>query len=255
LANSPFPGFPDEAIRFFKGLARNNRREWFQPRKPAFDEQVKKPMVELCEVLNLALKRFAPAYVTDPAKAVYRIYRDTRFSNDKTPYKDHIAASFRHKSLVGDGGGAGFYFQVSHKDVSVGGGIYMPSPETLLAVRHHLAEHHEAFNKVLASRSLKRLLGDIQGDQLSRAPKGFPTNHPAADILRRKQLYYFTELPADLATTPAIYKEIVTRFEAMAPFLEFLNAPLTGRESNQQSAFSNQPRAEGAHARRRTRPS
>jgi uncharacterized protein (TIGR02453 family) len=229
LANSPFPGFPDEAIRFFKALARNNRREWFQPRKPVFDEQVKKPMVELCEALNVALKRFAPAYVTDPAKAVYRIYRDTRFSNDKTPYKDHIAASFRHKSLGGDDRGAGFYFQVSHKNVAVGGGIYMPSPETLLAVRHHLADHYEEFEKVLGSRTLKRLAGDLQGDQLSRAPKGFPTAHPAAGHLRRKQLYYFTELPAGLATTPGVYKEIVTRFEAMAPFLEFLNAPLSAR--------------------------
>ena len=228
MANSPFPGFPDEAIRFFKALARNNRREWFQPRKPVFDEQVKKPMVELCEALNVALKRFAPAYVTDPAKAVYRIYRDTRFSNDKTPYKDHIAASFRHKFLAGDGGGAGFYFQVSHKDVAVGGGIYMPSPETLLAVRHHLAEHYETLDQILKSRALTRLLGDLQGDQLSRAPKGFPTDHPAAH-LRRKQIYFFKELPADLATTPAVYKEIVTRFEAMAPFLEFLNAPLVAR--------------------------
>jgi uncharacterized protein (TIGR02453 family) len=253
LANSPFPGFPDETIRFFKALARNNRREWFQPRKPVFDEQVKKPMLELCEALNLALKRFAPAYVTDPAKAIYRIYRDTRFSHDKTPYKDHIAASFRHRSLVGEGGGAGFYFQVSHKDLSVGGGMYMPSPETLLAVRHHIAEHHEDLQALLKSR--KKLLGDIQGDQLSRAPKGFPTDHPAADLLRHKQLYYFTELPAELATTPSVYKEIVTRFEAMAPVLEFLNAPLGRASSTQQSAFSNQPRAEGAQPTRRRRPS
>lgn len=229
MAKSPFPGFSQEALQFFRGLARNNRREWFLPRKPVFDERVKQPMVELCETLNLALKRFAPAYVTDPAKAVYRLYRDTRFSKDKTPYKDHIAASFRHKSLGGEGGGAGFYFQVSHKDVSVGGGMYMPSPETLFAVRNHLAEHHRDFEALVKARPLKRLLGEIQGDQLSRAPKGFPCDHPAADLLRRKQLYYFTELSPDLATTPDLYKEIVARFEAMAPFIEFLNTPLAGR--------------------------
>jgi uncharacterized protein (TIGR02453 family) len=229
LAKSPFPGFPDEALRFFRGLARNNNREWFQPRKPVFDEQVKKPMLQLCEAVNATMKRFAPDYVTDPGKAVYRIYRDTRFSNDKTPYKDHIAASFRHKSLGGEGGGAGFYFQVSHKDVAVGGGMYMPSPETLLAVRHHLTEYHKEFEKLVDARALRRLLGEVQGDQLSRATKGFPNDHPAAGLLRRKQIYFFTELPPELATTPNLYKEIVTRFEAMTPFLEFLNAPLKAR--------------------------
>lgn len=229
MAKSPFPGFPEEAIRFFRGLARNNKREWFQPRKPVFEEQVRKPMAELCDALNQALKRFAPNYVTDPAKAVYRIYRDTRFSNDKTPYKTHIAASFRHKFLGGDDRGAGFYFQVSHKDVSVGGGIYMPSPETLLAIRHHIAGHHKVLETILKRRAVQRLLGDIQGDSLTRAPKGFAPDHPAAGLLRRKQIYFFTELPPDLATTPDVYKEIITRFEAMTPFLEFLNAPLSAK--------------------------
>ena len=229
MAKSPFPGFPKEALQFFRGLDRNNDREWFQPRKPVFDEQVRKPMLQLCEALNVAMKRFAPDYVTDPAKAVYRIYRDTRFSNNKTPYKTHIAASFRHKFLIGEGGGAGFYFQVSHKDVSVGGGMYMPSPETLLAVRTHFAEYHREFETLLKARSVKRLLGDIQGDQLTRAPKGFPPDHPAADLLRRKQIYFFTELDPAIATTPELYDAIVKRFEAMTPFLEFLNAPLAAK--------------------------
>src|SRR6516225_7489770 len=92
-----FPGFPQEAITFYKGLTRNNTREWFQPRKHIFDEKVKAPMVELVGQLNQAMMQFAPQYVTDPAKAIYRIYRDTRFSPDKTPYKTQIAASFsRH---------------------------------------------------------------------------------------------------------------------------------------------------------------
>lgn len=229
MAKSAFPGFSNEAMQFFRGLARNNNREWFQARKPVFEEQVKKPMLQLCDAVNQAMKRFAPDYVTDPAKAVYRIYRDTRFSADKTPYKDHIAASFRHRFLAGEGGGAGFYFQVSHKDVSIGGGSYMPSPETLFAIRNHIAGHQRELETLLKSRSAKRLLGDILGDQLTRAPKGFPCDHPASDFLRRKQLYYFVELSPGLATTPGLYQEIVTRFEAMTPFLEFLNAPLTAR--------------------------
>ena len=226
---SPFPGFSAEALQFFRGLARNNNREWFQPRKPVFEEQVKKPMYELVGALNTAMQRFAPDYVTDPAKAVYRFYRDTRFSKDKTPYKDHIAASFRHRGLGGEGGGAGFYFAVSHKDIGVGGGVYMPAPETLLAIRTHLAEFHHEFEKLLKGRAVKRLLGELQGEQLSRVPKGFCSQHPAADLLRRKQFLLYTELEPQIATTPELYEAIVSRFKAMTPFIEFLNAPLAAK--------------------------
>jgi uncharacterized protein (TIGR02453 family) len=104
---SAFPGFPAEAMTFYRGLARNNTREWFQPRKPVYDEQVKAPMVELVTALNQAMMKFAPDYVTDPAKAIYRIYRDTRFSPDKTPYKTQIAASFARRGMEKHGA-AGF---------------------------------------------------------------------------------------------------------------------------------------------------
>jgi uncharacterized protein (TIGR02453 family) len=227
---SAFPGFPPEAMQFFRGLARNNNREWFQPRKPVFEEQVKKPMLALADAVNTAMKRFAPDYVTDPAKAVYRFYRDTRFSKDKTPYKDHIAASFRHRQLTGEGGGAGFYFAVSHKEVAIGGGVYMPAPETLRAIRGHIAEFHREFERILKGRAVKRLLGDLQGEQLTRVPKGFCSEHPAVELLRRKQFLLYVELPPDIATTPELYEAIVTRFQAMTPFLEFLNAPLVARD-------------------------
>ena len=223
---SGFPGFSSEAIQFFRSLARNNRREWFQPRKPVFDEQLKAPMFDLVSRLNGAMARFAPDYLTEPSKAVYRIYRDTRFSKDKTPYKTHIAASFRHRHLGGEGGGGGFYFAVSHKEVAVGGGMYMPSPETLLAVRRHLAEHHKEFRKLISSKSVKGLLGEVHGEQLTRVPKGFCAEDPAADLLKHKQLYLYIELPPELATSATLEKEIVARFKAMTPFLEFLNAPL-----------------------------
>jgi uncharacterized protein (TIGR02453 family) len=223
---SGFPGFSAEGLQFFRTLARNNNREWFLPRKPVFEQHVKQPMYELVNRVNGAMARFAPDYATEPAKAVYRIYRDTRFSKDKTPYKTHIAASFRHRHLGGEGGGGGFYFAVSHKEVAIGGGMYMPAPETLLAVRRHVAQHHKEFRKIAGSKQVKKLLGEVQGEQLTRVPKGFCAEDPAADLLRYKQLYLYVELPPDLASTPALEKEIVTRFKAMTPFLEFLNAPL-----------------------------
>jgi uncharacterized protein (TIGR02453 family) len=221
---SGFSGFPREGVEFLRGLARNNKREWFQPRKQTFDDQVKRPMRALVEAVNAALMAFAPQYVTEPEKAIYRIYRDTRFSKDKTPYKTHIAASFHHRA-TGAHSDAGYYFAVSHKEVAIGGGVYMPEPAALLAIRNHIAERHEEFRRILRARQVRQLFGDLQGDQLSRVPKGFACDHPAADLLRFKQLFLYKELPPDLAATPALYTEIVKRFRAMAPFLQFLTAP------------------------------
>jgi uncharacterized protein (TIGR02453 family) len=221
---STFPGFPSEAIDFFRGLARNNNREWFQSRKQIFEEQLKQPMRALVEAVNAALMGFAPEFVTEPEKAIYRIYRDTRFSKDKTPYKTHLAASFRR---IGPGHtDAGYYFAISHKEAAIGGGIYMPEPAELLAIRNHIANRHEELRRILRARPVRELLGELHGEQLSRVPKGFAADHPAADLLRFKRFILYVELPPELATTPAFYTEIVKRFRAMAPFLEFLTAPL-----------------------------
>jgi uncharacterized protein (TIGR02453 family) len=225
---SPFPGFPPEGIDFFRRLARNNRREWFLPRKAIFEELVKQPMRELVEALDAALARFAPEHVTDPERAIYRFYRDTRFSPDKSPYKDRIAATFPRRGLTRHEG-ASYYFSVSHKELAIGGGVYMPTPETLAAMRRHIAARHEDFRRILAARPLRSLFGEMQGEALSRVPKGFPADHPAADLLRFKQFLYYVELPPEVALTPALYDEILKRFRAMAKFTDFLNQALAGQ--------------------------
>jgi len=219
-----FPGFPPEALKFFRALKRHNNREWFQPRKAIFEAQVKEPMRQLVEALNAALQSFAPEYATDPDKAIYRIYRDTRFSPDKTPYKDHIAASFFRRG-TGPHKYGGYYLQVSPQEVAVGGGVYMPEPEVLLGIRQHIAQHHRKLRRILAAPALRRLLGELQGDRLARVPKGFCADHPAADLLRFKSLFLYVEFDPDLATTPQFFDAIVTRFRAMKPFLDFLAAP------------------------------
>src|SRR5436305_7074755 len=202
-----FPGFPEEALKFFRGLERNNRREWSQPRKEIFDSKVRAPMLQLVETINLALARFSPEHVTDPNKAVYRIYRDTRFSADKTPYKTHIAASFWHRKHEKHGC-AGYYFSLSHKEVEVAGGVYMPGPEQLLAIRQHLAEHHADFRKLVSRRKLVELMEPLKGDSLSRVPKGFAADHPAADLIRKKQWLFYTSLDPAIAVTPGFLGEV-----------------------------------------------
>jgi uncharacterized protein (TIGR02453 family) len=210
-------------------LARNNRREWFLPRKAIFEAQVKQPMRELVEALDAALARFAPEHVTDPERSIYRFYRDTRFSPDKSPYKDRIAATFPRRGLTRHDG-ASYYFSVSNKQVAIGGGVYMPTPETLAALRRHIAAQHEDFRRILAARALRSLYGEMQGETLSRVPKGYPADHPAADLLRFKQFLYYVEMGPEIALTPTLYEEILKRFRAMAPFTDFLNAGLVGQK-------------------------
>jgi uncharacterized protein (TIGR02453 family) len=220
-----FQGFPEEGMKFLRSLGRNNQREWFQPRKHIYDEQVKAPMQELVLAVTREMMRFAPDYVAEPGKAIYRIYRDTRFSKDKTPYKTHIAAIFPRRGMEKHAG-AGFYFSVSPKEIEVAAGVYMPGPDQLLAIRNHLSAHHKEFLKLVRSKSLQTLMGKLYGDQLSRVPKGFSADHPAADLLRYKQWLFYVILDPKLATMPKLQDELVKRLRAITPFVDFLNKPL-----------------------------
>ena len=136
--------FPPEAITFLKGLEKNNTRDWFQPRKKIFETKLKAPMLELVEAINAELLNFAPEHITEPKKAVYRIYRDTRFSKDKTPYKTHLGAIFPRRGL-GKDAGAGYYFHVSAKEIGIACGAYAPGPEQLSKIRHFIAENPKPF--------------------------------------------------------------------------------------------------------------
>ena len=218
-----FTSFPPEALKFLSGLARNNRREWFQPRKEIFETKVKAPMLELVEAINAELVKFAPGHINDPKKAVYRIYRDTRFSPDKTPYKTHVGAIFPRRGL-GRESAAGFYVQVSPKSVGIAAGAYMPGPAELFAIRSWMAENHEAFRK--AAKGPEKLMGKMTGNSLTRSPKGFDPAHPASDLIRGKSWLYWIELDAKLAESPKMLGEVVRRFRAAAPVVEMLNAGL-----------------------------
>jgi len=228
---SGFPGFPQEAPKFLRSLKRNNRRDWFQPRKHLYDQHVKAPMLELVSALNAGLGRFAPDYVTDPAKAVFRIYRDTRFSADKTPYKTHIAASFSRRGPERLKTG-GFYFSVAPDLIEVAGGIYHPEPDTMLQIRTHIAETHTELRRILASKKTRTLLGPLQGAELTRAPKGFDPAHPAMAWIKMKDWILDVTLDPSLATSPRLYGEILDRFRAMSPLIDYLNRPLLARRTS-----------------------
>lgn len=226
--NSKFLGFSPDAIAFLRALKRNNRREWFQPRKEKYEKLIKQPLLELVSCLNEEFARFAPEYITPPQKALYRIYRDTRFSKDKTPYKTHVSAIFpRHTAVKREG--SVFYFHFTEKELLVFGGVWGPERDELLAYRTLLQERYEEFNALLEDKKLKRVLGGLQGEQLTRMPKGFPVDHPAEELLRHRQWYLENTFDIKVLTTSRVVTEIARHFELMAPFVEFLNRPFAER--------------------------
>lgn len=233
---SAFPGFPEEGMQFLADLKENNDREWFQPRKAIFEASVKEPMLELIRAVHGAMVKFAPDYVGDPAKCIYRIYRDVRFSKNKAPYKPHVAALFWRKGF-GKDDGAAFFFLVAPEGIEIAGGLYAPMPDTLLAVRQYVAENAAAFRKTYSGAKVKKLLGELQGEAAARMPKGFDPEHPAAELIKKKQFVLATKLDGSLATTPRLFTEVIARLEAMAPFVEFLNVPLIGLPRTAEAKF------------------
>ncbi len=231
-----FKGFSPEALKFLKALKKNNDREWFQPRKETYENLWRSPMIALVTALHEQMQNFAPNYVQDPAKAVMRIYRDTRFSKNKTPYKTYVAAALRRKGLSKDGS-ASFYFHAEEKGLLIASGVYAPAADELRAIREHMSEHHAEFRKLINAPKVKALVGELQGEQLSRSPKGFDSEHAAADLHRRKQFYFMETLPVEVLTTEAVYSELLKRIKALAPVTDFLNAPLLGLGKKSDSRF------------------
>jgi uncharacterized protein (TIGR02453 family) len=232
---STFPGFSPDALAFLRSLKRNNRREWFQPRKGKYESLIKIPMLELVNALNAEFARFAPDYITQPEKAVYRIYRDTRFSHDKTPYKTHIAAIFPRRSAI-KREGAVFYLHFTEKELLAFGGVYSPERDELLAYRGLLHERYEEFEEILRDKKL-RALGGLQGEQLSRMPKGFPPDHPAEELLRHRQWYLESVMDIKLLTSKRLVTQLACSFAIMAPFVEFLNRPFAQRPRLRKALF------------------
>lgn len=218
--------FSGEALKFLRGLKRNNDRVWFQARKDVYERELKGPMLALIAEVNEAMLKFAPENVQPPQKAMMRIYRDIRFSKDKRPYKIHQGVWWARTGLEKTSGG-GFYFDISGAEVTIAAGVYMPEREQLLAIRRHLVEHHAELRRLLAGKRLKSLMQEIDGMRLTRPPKGFAADDPAMDLLLCRQWGVVARLPVETATNPALLKVIVERFKIAAPIVALLNAPLT----------------------------
>lgn len=217
--------FTAESLKFLRGLKRNNRRDWFNARRDQYEAHVRQPMIAIIERLAVDLRDFAPEIVADPKTSMYRIYRDVRFSDNKAPYKTHVAASFPTRGLPKHEG-AGLYFHVSPDEVWIGGGLYAPQMPQLQAIREHIAGNVQRLRAIVESPGFRRVVGRLEGERLQRVPRGFPKDHEAAEFLRFRQFLAGCELPPTFATGPSFYTKILNVFRQVVPLTRFVNEPL-----------------------------
>ena len=163
--------FTRKTLSFLRALKRNNDRDWFRARKNDYEAHVRGPMIDVLAQLAADFRTFAPELIAEPRVSLFRIYRDTRFSSDKTPLKTHAGAHFPSRRFP-KGAGAGLYFEVAPQWVWIGGGIYMPSPDELRLIRHRIAADPKRLRSIVAARRFKQHFGALQGERLARPPRG-----------------------------------------------------------------------------------
>jgi uncharacterized protein (TIGR02453 family) len=219
------PYFRREALTFLRNLAKHNDRAWFQPRKARFEAELKEPMLSIVRKITDAMADFAPNHVRPAEKSLFRIYRDTRFSNDKRPYKTHVAAWWSHQGLEKTSG-AGYYFHVGAKELVIAAGAYMPEKDQLAAIRHWLLDHHAEFSKLLKKPAVRKMYDEFEGNALTRSPKGFPAEHPGMDLIRCRQWGLAATLPAKAALKKDVAATVIRYFKIASPVVDALNTPI-----------------------------
>jgi uncharacterized protein (TIGR02453 family) len=239
MSNEPY--FSDETLRFFRGLKRNNRREWFEERREVYERAVKSPMVALIERLTGGMADYAPHHVRPAAKCLFRIYRDTRFSADKSPYKTHLGAWWSRNGMEKTSG-AGYYMHVSASEFVIAAGAYMPEKEQTLAIRRKLLEDHEEWKQLIEDRRLLRAFVVHDPLPLSRPPNGFPCEHPALEWIKWRQWGVTMHLPPEEALRKDLAAQVEKRFRLATPLVNFLNAPLARPERPRRVLIDRLPR-------------
>lgn len=216
-------------IEFLDGLAHNNNRPWFVWNKPAYDI-LRQEFEELVGDLIARVVRFDPQLgPVELKRSLFRIYRDTRFSKDKAPYKTQFSAAIGDRSKRGLA--PGYYFHIDHKGMLLaGGGVYRPDPATLLKIRRHIAAHPDALTRLLRTPRFTRTYGGLAPEEaLARPPKGFAADTPHIDAIKLKHFFGIVEVdltkhpPKDLAGDLAGY------FRDLLPLMTWLRAATAGK--------------------------
>lgn len=215
--------FTQNTFRFLDELAANNNKAWFEANKKNYELLVREPALDFIEAMAPALASFAPAFRAEPRKlggSLMRVYRDTRFSRDKTPYKTNIGIQFRHQ-LGKDIHAPGFYVHIATDECFFAVGCWHPEADDLSGIRNLIVEKPEQW---LAARDDKKFtaLWNLSGDSLTRPPRGYDVNHPLLTDLKRKDFIALSALSAAEVTGRGLVKLTGKRFTAAVPFMKFL---------------------------------
>ena len=190
----PKTWFGPGSLAFLKGLKKNNRREWFEPRKPEYQREVLDPLRAVAEELDVRFARLAPEFEANPKRSLFRIYRDVRFSKDKSPYKTHLAASFPWVSADGSWdrgeGGVGGYFHFQPGEMYLGGGMWHPEPARLAAWRAHVMADRGGVHTAIEDPRFLKAFGPVEGERTKRVPAGVFADDPDVELLKLKQVLF-----------------------------------------------------------------
>jgi uncharacterized protein (TIGR02453 family) len=229
VSSAPFAGFRPDAVQFLADLTEHNERAWFQPRKADFERLLKIPLEELCVALD---ERFAARGIpltADPAKSPFRIYRDVRFSKDKSPYKTNLGASFAYVEREADGTPilsgerrGGGYFHLSPGEIFVGGGMWHAEPGPLAAWRAKVVGDPERVHAVLDDPAFVSRFGTVNGERLKRVPTGFPAEHTDVALHTLKDVTFGRRLDDGEAFSRSLPDTLADDLGAAVPLLRLL---------------------------------
>jgi len=222
-----FPGFSSEAFQFLVDLAMNNDRSWFQPRKLEYERLWKRPLEALCVALDAELASREIPLGADPRRSPFRIYRDVRFSTDKSPYKTAVSASF---PWTGPGGGVGGYLHLQPGACFIGGGMWHPAPARLAAWRAAVVADRSAIHALLDDPGFRSTFGVVDGEALKRSPAGYAADDPDIELLKLKDVTFGCRLSDEDSASTDLPQQVADRFEQAVPFLRLL-ATLPGDDA------------------------
>jgi uncharacterized protein (TIGR02453 family) len=232
--------FTQRALRFFRGLARHNEKPWFESHRDEYEAEVRQPMRDLIEDLDTRFAQFAPEIGGDPKRSMFRIYRDIRFSKDKSPYKTHAACWFHHLNAArnvgseADAGSAGYYFHLEPGGRSmIGAGIWMPPRPQLNKLRAAIAGNPKDFDKMAGS--IPSRFGGLDDEgALKRMPRGYAEDHPAAKWLRFQSFTSGRTLTDAQVTSASLSSLLAREYEAVLPLVRWLNGSLGFRPASRR---------------------
>jgi uncharacterized protein (TIGR02453 family) len=222
VATAEAPSFSPELFAFLRELKQHNDREWFNANKDRYERELKEPALAFVEDLGYRLPQVSP-HLTADKRALFRIYRDTRFSKDKTPYKTHCGIYFRH-ARAGEFDTPGLYVHLEPGHVFLGAGIWHPGSPGLKRIRDAIVTRPEAWRGAVEAVAPAWTLAD--GESLKRAPAGYAADHPLIEDIKRKNFAILSQLTQRQATASGFLEECEARAARARPFMAFLSSAL-----------------------------